>query len=559
MTLVFAVPQEVGRNQSEKDLYRYITILVILIFIPIFLWCFIIMDLTTLVKELKELIEEDCVLIDTEDRYVYSFEKIYLKKAYPMPDIVVRVLTPDNASKVMNFGEKNGIKVIQRGDLESISSGKTTTPIILLDNVKRPLPGDNLAESKEPLFTPETIQKLSNNTQSIINNISLIVEKRFSRKDISHCLQRKICAGYCTVTNSYNGIETWSSKGRMLLIRGLLRGEIDFTSKAIDVIYSCSNCGNCFSECFQDLTVNKAITQMRNFIDEKNLVPQAFHTASNNITSTGDPSAMPIERRLAWTSQISGGKLPENATNLYWVGCMVANRTPKVAKAFYNILTRSQVDFTMLGSNEGCCGYVLITAGMWNEGKQIAIETIKRIEESKAEVLVTPCSGCYYTFSKLYPEMLDVSLSCEILHSSQYLERMINEGQLTLGSNKSTITYHDPCSLGRHCKVYDAPRNVLNAIPDLKLVEMPLNRNLARCCGGGGGLWNMDYKVSMDSASRRLKEDSQPTNVDLLTTSCPQCQMNFNLTSRKKRIPIKTKDIVELVEAAMIVESITPH
>ena len=133
------------------------------------------MDLTTLAKELKEFIEEECVLTDVEDRYVYSFEKIYLKKAYPMPDIVVRVLTPENASKVMNFGKENGIKVIQRGDLESISSGKTASPIILLDNVVRPLPGENLAESNEPLFTPETIQKLSNNTQSVINNISLIV------------------------------------------------------------------------------------------------------------------------------------------------------------------------------------------------------------------------------------------------------------------------------------------------------------------------------------------------------------------------------------------------
>lgn len=512
------------------------------------------MDLTTFVKELKELIEEDCVLIDVEDRYVYSFEKIYLKKAYPMPDIVVRVLTPENASKVMNFGKENSIKVIQRGDLESIPSEKIATPIILLDNVKRPMPGENLVESKEPLFTPEIIQKLSNNTHSIVNNITLIVEKRFSQKNVSNCLQGKICAGYCTVTNFYNGIETWSSKGRMLLIRGLLRGEIDFTSKAIDVIYSCSNCGNCFSECFQDLTFNKAITRMRNLIAEKNLVPEAFHIASNNITTTGDPSAMPIKHRMAWVNQISDGKFPEKAVNLYWAGCTVAHRTPKAAKAFYNILNRSQVDFTMLGENEGCCGYVLITAGMWKESRKIAIETIKRIEESKAELLVTPCSGCYYTFSKLYPEMLDISLSCEILHSSQYLERMINQGELILGSNKTTITYHDPCSLGRHCKVYDAPRNVLNAIPDLKLVEMPLNRNLARCCGGGGGLWNMDFKVSMDSASRRLKEDSQPANVDFLTTSCPQCQMNFNLTSKKKRIPIKTKDIVEVVEAAMIVE-----
>ena len=117
-----------------------------------------------------------------------------------------------------------------------------------------------------------------------------------------------------------------------------------------------------------------------------------------------------------------------------------------------------------------------------------------------------------------------------------------------------SVAFHDPCSLGRHCRVYDAPRNVLNAIPDLNLIEMPFNRDITRCCGGGGGLWSFNHRVSMDSAFTRLKKDWKPINANILATACPQCQMNFNITSLRRKIPAKIRDIVEIVEETMILD-----
>jgi glycolate oxidase len=293
---------------------------------------------------------------------------------------------------------------------------------------------------------------------------------------------------------------------------------------------------------------------MRHKIAEKNLAPQIFHDAANNILEHGDPAAIPPNRRLSRVKNLSNFDIPKKANTLCWLGCTVATRTPKTADAFINILTRSNTEFTTLGDKEGCCGYVLISTGLWEEARKVATDTIKRIEKTKAHTLVTPCSGCYYTFKRLYPEILDVNIPCEILHTSQFLEKKINDEEIHLKSLELNVTYHDPCSLGRHSGVYDAPRNVLKAIPNLNLVEMSLNRECARCCGGGGGLWTFNNEVSLYSTQTRLKEDLIPTDVNILTTACPQCQLNFRFGSRANlnlKNSIKIYDITEIFNLAM--------
>jgi len=118
------------------------------------------------------------------------------------------------------------------------------------------------------------------------------------------------------------------------------------------------------------------------------------------------------------------------------------------------------------------------------------------------------------------------------------------------------VTYHDPCSLGRHCNVFDEPRNALKAVPNLKLVEMQLSKRRARCCGAGGGLWSFNYPVSVNSAYVRLASDVVPLGVDALTTACPACNVNLRHASVKKSLGIKIYDVTEIIEqAASIVRS----
>jgi len=504
----------------------------------------------TLVEELKQTSTKIHVLTDLEDRYVYTFEKIFMDQVYPLPDIVVKVYSLDQKEKIFEVVKKEKVTLIQRGDpLPSTFANSNT--ILLLDDVKIPTLDKNVTNKTQKSDLNKYLAELRRIGHGTYRNFALAVQTLFIRKFGNICLQSSTCSDYCTVTPSFDGIETYSARGRGLLIKGVMKGELNLTNKIIDILYTCSKCGRCFGECFQNVDLHEAIVRMRRYIVEKNMTPPVFQTTAKNILDYGDPSAVPVERRLAWMKDLHTTKLPQSADHLYFVGCVVANRTPNTAKAFFNILDHTNESFTMLGKDEGCCGYVLLTSGLWDEAKQVAHELIKKIEKTKAESVITPCAGCYYTFTKLYPEILDVSLPCKAFHSTQFLEKKIKSGEVELRGFDEKLTYHDPCSLGRHSNVYDAPRNVLNAIPDLELVEMPFNRNMSRCCGGGGGLWTFNHQVSMDSTLTRLKEDVIPLNVDFLTTACPQCQMNFHITARRKSISLEIKDIAEIVEAAI--------
>ncbi len=500
-----------------------------------------------IITRLKQNLKESQILTDLEDRYVYSFEKIFLDPTYPKPDFVVKVSSLKEENDIVDLFEKENVVLIKRSENIPEFIKKSSNKVILLDNIKSPKLECNIEKVNEKdHFVAEGYGSY--------RNLALAIQNIFLGKTLNKCQQCVTCTGYCTVSPSFNGVETWSSKGRMLISRGIMKGDLTFSDKIVEILYTCTKCGLCYAQCFQDLEFHEAILYLRHLIAEKNLTPQVFYTAASNIFEHGDPAAIPINRRISRIKNISYLDLPEKANNLCWLGCTVATRTPKTADAFINILNRTNTEFTMLGKKEGCCGYVLISSGLWKEAKKVANEVIKKIEKTDAKTIITPCSGCYYTFTRLYPEILDINMPCEILHTSQFLEEIIKKEEIQLKPLNLNITYHDPCSLGRHCKVYDPPRNVLKAIPNLKLIEMPLTRNCARCCGGGGGLWTFNNKVSLETTQTRLIEDLIPTNVNILTTACPQCQLNFRFASRMKLLPnnsLKIYDITELFESAM--------
>jgi len=501
-------------------------------------------------EELKRIVKEDQVLTDLEDRYVYSFEKIFLDKSDKQPDLIVRVSSLKEENEVKRLIEKEGAVLIERGKIYSQFTINALRNIVLLDNVEIPTLKNCIEETKKKTL----FDKIDIKAYGTYRNLSFAVQNLFLGKTLTKCQQCTTCSGYCTVSSSFNGVETWSSKGRMLITRGIMKDDLNFSNKIVDILYTCTKCGLCYAQCFQDLEFHEAILYLRHLISEKNLTPQVFHTAAKNIFEHGDPAGIPINRRISRIKNISNLDLPEKANNLCWLGCTVATRTPKTAEAFIDILNRTNTEFTMLGKREGCCGYVLISSGQWKEAKKVANELIKKVEKTEAKTIITPCSGCYYTFTRLYPEILDTYIPCEILHTSQFLEDIIKKEQIKLKPLNLNVTYHDPCSLGRHSNIYDPPRNVLKVIPNLRLVEMPLNRSCARCCGGGGGLWTFNNKVSLETTQTRLIEDLIPTDVNILTTACPQCQLNFRFASRMKILPdnsLKIYDITELFESAM--------
>jgi len=493
---------------------------------------------------LKKIVKSEQILTDPEDLYAYSFEKIFEKQKLA-PDTVVKTLSPREVKKILELAKNKGFTVIKRS--EAISCQSIKKPLVLLDDV--PPPELKRAPSKKDEVT-EILKEIREKGHGSPRNLVLALKALFLEKNLVKCQECRICSGYCTVASFFEGVETWSSKGRTLIIKALQNGELPITKKVVDILYTCTECGLCFAQCFENLEVNEAILATRHQIVQKGLTPEVFQQTAKNIKEVGDPGAIPAERRLSWMKDFSFQPLPRKAEVLYWVGCMVADRTPKTAEAFLEILNHAKVNFTMLKEKEGCCGYILLSTGLWDEARKVAKEVALKIKKVGVKTLVTPCAGCYYTFTRLYPKILGVSLPCEVFHSSQFVDNLIRNEEIKLKNLDFKISYHDPCSLGRHSGVFNVPRNVLKAIPGLTLIEMPLNRQLARCCGGGGGLWSFNHQVSMNSAYLRLK-DFQSLEVDMLTTACPLCQMNFRYASTRKSVPIKLCDITEMVELAL--------
>jgi heterodisulfide reductase subunit D len=277
------------------------------------------------------------------------------------------------------------------------------------------------------------------------------------------------------------------------------------------------------------------------------IVDRVVEALESDFNISGDPN----EDRTQWMDFLR--KVPEHryqkekAQVIYFVGCVAAffPLVQKIPQAFVQVLEKSQVDFTILGGEEWCCGFPLIQMGMPDKMKKLVDHNQEKIKEIGAETVVFACPSCYHTWKEHY------KANGELLHSTQYMERLMAEGKITFknGFNK-TVTYHDPCDLGRNSKVFDPPRNILNQIPGLKFVELENNRQLSICCGGGGDLEMIDPELSAAIAERKIQE-IQRTGADVVVTSCQQCVRTIAGYARKKEIDLKVMDITEVVLEAM--------
>ncbi|UCE95525.1 MAG: (Fe-S)-binding protein [Candidatus Bathyarchaeota archaeon] len=502
---------------------------------------------TETINALREIAGTANVLTDVEDLYVYSFDQVYYERCTRRIDAVVRTHSQETIEKLNRLASDQDFIIDRREEIAKLEN--ISKPLVMLDDSKLPFLSPISKSKKASTGDNHEFHGIANGN---LMKHALAQRISFSNKPITLSLESNTCSRYCTVTSSFNGVETWSAKGRMLLIKASSKGEMPISPKMIDVLYTCSNCGLCFADCLQNSELYEAIRSARRQIVIKGLTPQIFKAQAKNILKIGNPGGTPQTKRLSWLKMAPNIRFKKKAEVLYWVGCTVATRTPNTAKAVVNILDYAKVDFTQLGSKEGCCGYILLASGLWDEAKKNATQLIEQVIKTEAKLMVTSCAGCYYTFSKLLKETLDIKLPCDIVHASQFVENLLREDRLDLRNLNTRVTYHDPCSLGRHANVFDAPRNVLNRIPELRFVEMLLRKNSSRCCGGGGGLWSYNNRVSMNSALNRLSNDVVPLNVDTLVTACPTCQMNLRYASLRKSLPFKVCDFAEIVEAALV-------
>jgi len=233
---------------------------------------------------------------------------------------------------------------------------------------------------------------------------------------------------------------------------------------------------------------------------------------------------------------------------LYFVGCYFCYdpRCKKVARATAEILNHAGVNYGTLGTDESCCGESVRKTGGEEVFRDLAKQNIKTFIDRGVKRLLVSSPHCYHTFKNEYPEFM---VNFEVVHMTEFLAQLIREGRLELtGELKQKVTFHDPCYLGRHNAIYDAPREVLAAVPGAELVEMPDRRETSLCCGGGGGRIWMDTPKEERFSDLRVAQ-AMDTGAQVMVTSCPYCISNFEESrlSLEDDEALQVKDITEIV------------
>ena len=359
------------------------------------------------------------------------------------------------------------------------------------------------------------------------------------------CYQCGTCSGSCptAMAMDYN-------PRRILHMLRLGLGDRVLKSQAI---WLCTSCYSCTARCPREIKITETMLGLRRLaVDRKIELPPSMVTLRETVTTHYNISGDDNASRLIWSDNLEEDQLAFRARRradvVFYVGC-VASFYPMVygiPQAMVQVMDRAGVDFATMGGEEWCCGYPLFTAGMEDLVPDLMAHNVARVREMGAKTLVTTCPSCYYTWAHLYPLFDSSPLGFEVLHASQYLARLLEEGGLKLGSFEQVVTYHDPCDLGRKSGVFDAPRQVIEAVPGIEFREMGATRENALCCGGGGDVQMVDESVTAAVASRRLGQ-AQQTGARVVLSACQQCKRTLMAAARRDKVRVRVMDLAELI------------
>jgi Fe-S oxidoreductase len=322
-------------------------------------------------------------------------------------------------------------------------------------------------------------------------------------------------------------------------------------------IWLCTACYLCTSRCPREVKITETMIGLRSLalarggpVPENLLALRDTVAAQHNIS--GDDNAT----RLIWSQNVDEVSAAvgqrRQAETLFFVGCVSSfyPMTFGIPQALVQIMVAADVEFTTLGRDEWCCGYPLISAGMEAEAMALMEHNLAQVKAVGAKRLVASCPSCFHTWKHLYPLFGSGPSDLEILHASEFLAGLLEGGRLKLRGLEETVTYHDPCDLGRKSGIYDAPRTVIDSIPGLAFVEMDAHGPDAMCCGGGGDVQISDESVTAAVAARRVRQ-AQKTGAQTLLSACQQCKRTLAVAARRQKIRVRAQDVTELVWRAM--------
>jgi len=489
----------------------------------------------TLLRRLKELHDAGKVLTATEDLYVYSHMGLMGVERVPEPLAVLRP-EPGHGGALTGAAEKLGLPIVRLSEPHMIPQDE---PYLLLDD------GDalSLAGLEDAIIEQRRRRDENRDARKSVTSVPHFAVAFLQSKE---GFRLEADAGYCVVHRFLDGVETYSSKGRLLLCRGLARGELTASERLVDSVFSCTACGQCYGQHTQSpLEINNAIVEARHRIVSQGKQPNRCSPILRNLLDSGNPMGLEPEDRTLWYEDVADEFAYRGNSVLYWPGCTTSYRLPEAVEATAKVLAHTDVDFGVLGERERCCGLALYLLGQWDEARSYAAQLVKELGEQMPKTLVTSCAGCYYAFKKVYPG-LGAAPPFKVLHTSELYHGLLKEGELPPMRSNEAYLWHDPCDLGRHSHVYDPPRRVLAAVRGSKLVDPVLSREHAVCCGAGGGLWMYNEALASRVAEQKVTE-AVPEGVSCVVTGCPTCVLSMRLAAKVHRPGLRVADLSEVV------------
>jgi Fe-S oxidoreductase len=364
-------------------------------------------------------------------------------------------------------------------------------------------------------------------------------------ENFKYCYQ----CGMCDTVCPWNRVRTFSMRK---LIRQATFG---FTEIESEEMWRCTTCGKCPQRCPRGVGIIEVGVASRRVATEFGVFPNSVRPVrgiSSSLTSEGNPLNEERAKRANWAEGLSVKTFTEGMEILYFPCCYLSYdpRLKKVAKATASILNKAGVDFGILGPAENCCGESIRKTGEEELFKRLARENIKTFIDNGVKKILVSSPHCYHAFKNEYAEF---KVNFEVVHISQYLLELINQGRLELNKEYlKKVAYHDPCYLGRHNNIYDEPRQALQKVPGLTLNELPDMRVDSLCCGGGGGRIWMETPKGERFSDLRLAQVVE-AGAEVLATSCPYCITNFedSRMNREDSEALAVKDITEIILEAI--------
>jgi len=317
-----------------------------------------------------------------------------------------------------------------------------------------------------------------------------------------------------------------------------------------ETVYRCTLCGRCQQTCPAGIMLRDLWLSLRQDLVHSHAFPDKVDMIRENVARSRNVFDEDNAERADWVEDLREPPdhryLRDKAEVVYFTGCVAAYfpMAQQIPMSLTQVLESANVDFTLLGEEEWCCGFPLLGAGLREHMQDLIAHNIEAVKQKGARTVVFACPSCFQMWREYYPHEF------EIYHVTQYLNQLINSGDLLLTALDLRVTYHDPCDLGRGSREYEAPRQVIGSIPGVSLIEMEHSRHNCLCCGGGGNLEMIDSGLSADIAKAKIDEVLH-TGTEAVVTACQQCVRTMATYTRRNKIPLEVMDIVQLIQRSL--------